>query len=100
MPHYFIKLNPPRNTFPADITPEEMAVMQRHANYWKGFSDKGMLVVYGPVYNPDGGAFGMGVMEVEKEEQVKDFIANDPVALAKLGTLEYYPMKAIVPEKK
>lgn len=32
--HYFFKLIPPRPSFPGDITPDESALMERHAVYW------------------------------------------------------------------
>ncbi len=32
--NFFVKLIPPRATFPGDITPEEMATMKRHADYY------------------------------------------------------------------
>ena len=35
MRHFFCKLHVPRATFPADITPDERALMKAHAEYWR-----------------------------------------------------------------
>ncbi len=76
-----------------------MAVMTDHQLYWKGLMDKGVSLVYGPVFMPNGGGYGIGVVEVDSIELVKDLVANDPVTKAGLGTYEFYPMRAILPSK-
>ncbi|HWD87741.1 MAG TPA: YciI family protein [Mucilaginibacter sp.] len=96
MPHYFLKLTSRRPTFAQDMTEEERAIMHRHAAYLKGFMDKGIIKVFGPVFDP-AGAFGMGVLEVEKEEQIKEILADDPASA--INKYEYYPMVAVLPDK-
>jgi uncharacterized protein len=94
MPFYFLKLTASRPTFAQDMTQEERTIMQRHAAYLKGFMDKGIIKVFGPVFDP-AGAFGMAVFEVENEEQVKEIIAGDPAS--SINRYEYYPMVAVLP---
>jgi uncharacterized protein YciI len=96
MPHYFLKLNPRRPTFSQDMTDEERAIMHQHVAYWGDLMSKGMVVVYGPVMDPKG-VYGMGVVEVENEEQLNEFIKNDPAAT--INYYEHYPMRAVVPKK-
>jgi hypothetical protein len=64
--HYFFKLIPPRQTFPADITADEAALMVQHSVYWADNFAAGKLLAYGSVFVP-GGAFGLGILEVEDE---------------------------------
>jgi uncharacterized protein YciI len=90
--HFALKLLPCRPTFAQDMTPEERSIMQQHVGYWKDLMDKGMVIVFGPVMDPNG-VYGLGVIEVDDEEQVRTFIANDPAT--KINTYEYYPMRAI-----
>ena len=92
MQYFFLKLVPPRPTFSQDMTEAERAVMQEHVLYWKGLTDQGTAIVYGPVSDPNGG-YGMGVVEVETEADVQRLIAGDPVRKANLLTFEYYPMR-------
>lgn len=96
MPHYFLKLNPRRPTFAQDMTDEERGIMQQHVAYWSGLMNKGMVVVFGPVFDPKA-AYGMGVVEVESEAQLKELTSNDPAAT--INDYEYWPMRAITPQK-
>lgn len=96
MPHYFLKLIPCRPTFAQDMTDQEKAIMQQHVIYWGGLMDKGIVVVFGPVMDPKG-AYGMGVVEVEAEEQLLELTKNDPAS--SINQYEYYPMRAITPKK-
>ena len=97
MKKYFaLKLNPPRPTFPGDITDEERAIMKQHSEYWRSLMSKGKVIAFGPVLDPKA-VYGFGIIEAENEDEVKAFMANDPAN--NLGTYEAYPMMAIVPEK-
>ena len=96
MPFYFLRLTASRPTFPQDMTNAERAIMHQHAAYLKSFMDMGVVKVYGPVFNP-AGAFGMAVLEVETEDQVKQIIAGDPAST--INKYDYYPMVAVLPDK-
>jgi uncharacterized protein YciI len=96
MPHYFLKLIPRRPTFPQDMTPEERAIMMEHIAYWTELMNKGQVVVFGPVMDP-AGAYGMGVVETDTEQEIIDFMNGDPAAA--INRYEYYPMRAVTPAK-
>lgn len=59
------------------MTSEERNIMQQHVQYWKGYMNKGMVIVFGPVLQANN-VYGLGIVSVESEEQVKELIANDP----------------------
>ena len=90
--HFFMKLIPPRPTFPGDITADERSLMQDHAQYAKGLFNAGKVLVYGPVL-AGGGAFGMGVFEAEDEAEVRQLMEQDPSVRAKLNRYEVHPMR-------
>lgn len=97
MKKYFaLKLIPSRADFAQTMTAEERAVMEQHINYWMNYMNKGMVVVFGPVLDP-AATYGLGIVCVEQEDEVKNMIANDPAAT--INTYEYYPMMAIVPQQ-
>ena len=96
MPHYFLKLNPGRPTFAQDMSTEERAIMLQHVAYWAELMNKGLVVVFGPVMDPKE-VYGVGVVEVETEEQLKELIKNDPAT--SINRYEYYPMRAVMPVK-
>ncbi len=90
--HFFLKLNPPRASFMADMTAGERAIMQQHVAYWNPFVLDGTVVVLGPVMDPKGG-YGVAVVRVDSEEQLQNMIAADPAN--GLNQYEVYPMRAV-----
>ncbi|HEX5959621.1 MAG TPA: YciI family protein [Rhodanobacteraceae bacterium] len=90
---YFCKLVPPRAGFASDITPDEAAVMQLHALYWKELIDRGQRVfALGLVLDP-AGAFGIGVLEAEDEAAMLALTDHDPAIEAGIGMhYEIHPM--------
>ena len=55
-----------------------------------------MVLAFGPVLDPQGG-YGLGIVEVENEQQMQDMIASDPAN--GLNQYEYYLMKAVTPRR-
>jgi uncharacterized protein YciI len=90
--YFFLKLTGPRPDFAATMTAAEMKVMQDHGAYLTEYVNKGMLIVMGPVLDPDG-AWGMAVFEAGSEDEVRAIVAKDPTTLSGLGfRWEIYPM--------
>jgi uncharacterized protein len=91
--YFALKLLPPRSTFMQDMTDEERAIMQQHVGYWADMMKNDIAIVYGPVLDPNG-AYGLGVVAVDSEEQLKNIIAHDPAL--QINKCEYAPMLAVV----
>ncbi|HET9714607.1 MAG TPA: YciI family protein [Pseudolabrys sp.] len=99
MPHFFVKLIAPRPTFANDMNDQEKAIMQEHFLYWKARQDKGEVLVFGPVLDPNG-PYGMGVINVTDDIAARAFSADDPTIKANIGfTCEIYPMRAVTREQ-
>lgn len=94
--HYLIKLVPNRPTFAQDMTDDERAIMQQHIAYWKEYLDSGIMLVFGPVFDP-AGVYGIGIIEVDSEEQAKALMANDPAST--INHYEYHKMRAVTEDK-
>jgi uncharacterized protein YciI len=94
--HFFLKLIASRPTFAQDMTDEERAIMQQHVGYLTDLMNKGIVKAFGPVFDPNG-AFGMGIIEAESEEQVKEITINDPAS--GINRYEIYPMIAVLSER-
>jgi uncharacterized protein YciI len=93
--HYFVKLVPPRSTFPMDITDAERVLMEQHAAYFRQQFDAGNVLIYGPVMAA-GGAFGVGILEVADESEALRVMNNDPSVLGGLNRFELSPMRVPV----
>jgi hypothetical protein len=91
--YFALRLIPPRPTFVQDMTDEERNIMQQHVAYWGELMKNDIAIVYGPVLDPNG-PYGLGVVAVDSEEQLKNIIANDPAL--QINKCEYYPMMAVV----
>jgi hypothetical protein len=92
--YFAVRLLSRRPTFPADITPEERVIMKQHAAYWIGFMNQGKVLTFGPVLDPKG-AYGLGILAVDSEEEIPAILDNDPAT--SLTTYECHPMMAITP---
>jgi hypothetical protein len=89
---FFLKLNPPRASFMMDMTEEERTIMQKHVAYWAPYIEDGTVIVLGPVMDPKGG-YGIAVVNVDSDEQLKNIITRDPAN--GLNHYEIYPMRAV-----
>jgi uncharacterized protein YciI len=89
--HFFLRLIPPRPSFPHDMTEAERALMKEHAAYFKQRFDAGQVLIYGPVINAQN-SYGMAVLEVADEAEIHAFMAQDPSVLGGLNRYELSPM--------
>ena len=94
--YFVLHLLPSRPDFAQTMTDEERAIMMEHVAYWTDIMNQGKVLVFGPVLDPSE-VYGLGIISVDDEQEVKDFIAHDPAA--KINRYEYFPMKAVVPAK-
>jgi hypothetical protein len=89
---FFIKLTPPRASFRHDMTPVERQIMQEHAGYWRNLMHRRIAVAFGPVFDP-AGVYGIGIVEVEDEQQLCSLIDGDPAKA--INDYSYWPMRAV-----
>jgi hypothetical protein len=94
---FLFRLNPPRITFPMDITADEASVMQEHFGYWAGLAREGTAIAYGPVNDPKG-TWGVAIVRVADDHAARNLVAGDPAIQSRLGfNYEILPMpQAIV----
>lgn len=90
--YFFLKLNPPRPSFTADMTPEEKNIMRRHIAYWQPYVLDGTVIVMGPVLDPNGG-YGIAVVRVADDDELISLISKDPAN--GLNRYEIHPMRAV-----
>lgn len=92
MPSFYCKLNAPRSSFLADMSPDEAQIMKEHGMYWRGWLEKGNVIAFGVVADP-GGAFGVGLVEFDDADQTRAFTDNDPTIKSGRGfSFDIFPM--------
>lgn len=94
--YFVLHLLPSRPDFAQTMTDEERSIMMQHIGYWNELMSQGKVLVFGPVIDPKA-VYGLGIICVDDEQEVKNFIAGDPAA--RINRYEYFPMRAVVPEK-
>lgn len=82
---FVYRLIPPRPTFAADMSEDEQAIMGRHATYWAELFERGSVVTFGVVMEPDD-LWGLAVVEAEDEDEVRAIVAGDPAVSTSLCT--------------
>jgi uncharacterized protein len=90
---FVFRLQVPRPNFAFDMTEEEREIMTRHAVYWQPFIDSGQMVIFGPVLDGTG-SWGLGVVEADDEEKLREFAAGDPVVTTQTARIEMGKMLA------
>ena len=95
MPHFLCKLIPPRPTFIADMTPDELLVMRGHREYWMPMVESGVVIAMGPVADPTGG-YGVSIVEAPSLSALEAMEARDPAIASGRGfAYENFPMLGI-----
>lgn len=92
---YVCRLIAPRPTFPFDMTADERAMMTEHVAYWTAELKAGRAVVFGPVADPSG-PWGLGVVRVTDEAELRELQANDPASRGGLRYETLPMMQAVV----
>ncbi|MBN8715151.1 MAG: hypothetical protein J0H50_14510 [Xanthomonadales bacterium] len=96
MKYFLYRLDTPRPTFPADITPAERGLMQEHATYWRELMKKGLVVAFGPVADPKR-PYGIAIIQLGDNADPDILGAKDPAIKANAGfSFEVHPMPSVV----
>jgi uncharacterized protein YciI len=98
MPHFFLKLIPPRPTFADDMSPAEAEVMSAHAAYLTDLAERGIGFAFGPVFDP-AGVWGMGIVEATDEAEARGLTDRDPVVVAGIARYAILPMRLSITRK-
>ena len=91
--YFAVYLLPSRPDFAQTMTDEERSIMEEHVTYWLEKMKQGKVVTFGPVLDPEG-TYGLGIISVDDEGELKSFIEHDPAA--RINKYEYFPMMAIL----
>ena len=94
--YFVLHLLPSRPDFAQTMSEEERVIMTEHVAYWTNLMNEGKVLAFGPVLDP-AEIYGLGIISVDDEREVKDLITNDPAGT--INKYEYFPMKAVVSAK-
>lgn len=96
MPHFLLRLDPPRRSFPDDARAAELDAMVAHGAFWQGQAEAGLALAVGPVADP-AGIWGLALVEVADDDEARALAAADPVIAADLGfTYRVMPLLSLI----
>jgi uncharacterized protein len=87
MTTFVFRLKAPRPNFALDMNDEEREIMGRHAAHWQPYIDSGQMVTFGPVLDGTG-SWGLGVIQADDEDEVREFAARDPAVTTGTASIE------------
>ena len=88
--HYFIQLHPVRPGMAYDMTEKEQKVMGEHFEYLRKLTQKGIVLMAGPVLGEP--VFGLVVVKASSEDEAKSIATNDPSVIQGVNTFTISPM--------
>jgi uncharacterized protein YciI len=91
MAEWLYLIHPPREDFVETITPDEVAIMQVHAEHLARMLADGVLVLAGPTFGRDN--IGVAVIEATDEEAARAIMMRDPAITSGLMTPELREMR-------
>jgi uncharacterized protein YciI len=86
---FLFRLIPPRADFAQTMTAEEQSAMAEHMQYWQRLLHEGLVVVYGPVADPEG-VWGLGVLRAADRAEVLAIGERDPSVASGVNTFEVF----------
>ena len=86
MPAFVLRLIAPRPNFAQSLTDSEREIMNRHADHWRPYLERGDMVVFGPILTDDD-SYGLAVVETDDEQALREFAVQDPVVTT--GTAQF-----------
>ena len=87
MTTFVLRLIAPRPNFALTLTDSERETMNRHAEHWRPYLERGDMVVFGPVLT-DEDSYGLAVVETDDEDALRAFASQDPVVTTKTAAFE------------
>jgi uncharacterized protein len=73
----------------------ERAIMSRHAAYWHELTERGQVLIFGPVRDGSG-AWGLGVFRAADDAEACELVPGDPAVSTGMATYEVGPMLSAV----
>jgi uncharacterized protein YciI len=91
--HFLYLIINPRKDFAATMTEAEMAIMGRHAAYYREHAAKGLVLMAGPALDD---TYGVSVLATDDPAVAEAFRAGDPVVKEGLMRGELHPWRASI----
>ena len=100
---FLYRIQPTRDGFLIESTPEEDAIVTEHFNYLKALTEQGVVLMAGRTLHTDDSSHGLVVFVADSEDEARALMTHDPAVQAGVFRAELFPFavalanKSIVP---
>ena len=100
---FLYRIQPTRDGFLIESTPEEDAIVAEHFNYLKALTAQGVVLMAGRTLHTDDSSHGLVVFGADSENEARAIMMQDPAVKAGVFRAELFPFavalanKSIVP---
>jgi len=88
---YFYRIQPTRDGFLIESTPEEDAIVSAYFNYLQTLTKQGIVLMAGRTLHTDDTSHGLVVFVADSEAEARAITRNDPAVLASVFRAELFP---------
>ena len=91
MGQYLYRIQPTRDEFMLESTPEADRIVGEHFDYLKGLTEEGVVLLAGRTLNTDPSSFGIVIFVAEDDASARTILENDPAVRAGVFRGELFP---------
>lgn len=88
---YLYRIQPTRDGFLIESTPEEDAIVGAHFTYLKKLTERGIVLMAGRTLHTDDSSHGLVILVADSEEAAREIMTNDPAIQAGVFRAELFP---------
>jgi len=89
--HYLYRVQPTREGFLIESTPDEDAIVSEHFEYLKTLTEQGIVLLAGRTLTTDAASHGLVLLRAESERAARALMNGDPAVAAGLFRAELLP---------
>ena len=88
---YLYRIQPTRDGFLIESTPEEDAIVGAHFNYLKKLTEQGIVLMAGRTLHTDDSSHGLVILVANSEDEARAIMTHDPAVQAGVFRAELFP---------
>ncbi len=88
---YLYRIQPTREGFLIESTPEEDAIVSNHFAYLKELTTQGVVLLAGRTLTTDASSHGLVILIADSEDEARAIMEKDPAVMASVFRAELFP---------
>ena len=96
---YLYRIQPTRDGFLTESTPDEDAIVTEHFDYLKALTEQGVVLMAGRTLHTDDTSHGLVVFVANSEDEARAIMTQDPAVQAGVFRAELFPFAVALANK-